>query len=240
MNIIITMAGLGSRFRKVGYKIPKFMIEVRGKTLFEWSMESLTDFNKQKDVKYIFIVRKEDGAREFILEKIARFDVQKVEIVEIDELTDGQATSAMLAEPYWQEDEEIIVYNIDTYIESGTMKYEDIAGDGFIPCFNAPGDHWSFVKLDEAGRAVEVREKERISNNCTVGLYYFRTCELYKQLYDEYYSNDEHLEKNEKFIAPLYNYMIEKGMEVRISIIPFDKVHVLGTPEEVEIFKAEG
>lgn len=239
MNIIITMAGLGSRFRKVGYKIPKFMIEVRGKTLFEWSMESLTDFNKQKDVKYIFIVRKEDGAREFILEKIARFDVQKVEIVEIDELTDGQATSAMLAEPYWQEDEEIIVYNIDTYIESGTMKYEDIAGDGFIPCFNAPGDHWSFVKLDEAGRAVEVREKERISNNCTVGLYYFRTCELYKQLYDEYYSNDEHLEKNEKFIAPLYNYMIEKGMEVRISIIPFDKVHVLGTPEEVEIFKAE-
>lgn len=240
MNIIITMAGLGSRFRKVGYKIPKFMIEVRGKTLFEWSMESLTDFNKQKDVKYIFIVRKEDGAREFILEKIARFDVQKVEIVEIDELTDGQATSAMLAEPYWQEDEEMIVYNIDTYIESGTMKYEDIAGDGFIPCFNAPGDHWSFVKLDEAGRAVEVREKERISNNCTVGLYYFRTCELYKQLYDEYYSNDEHLEKNEKFIAPLYNYMIEKGMEVRISIIPFDKVHVLGTPEEVEIFKAEG
>lgn len=238
MNIIITMAGLGSRFRKVGYTIPKFEIEVKGKTLFEWSMESLTDYNRQPGVKYIFVVRKEDDARDFITEKIAKFGVRDVEIVEIDALTDGQATSAMLAKPFWRADEEMVVYNIDTYIESDVMKYADIAGDGYIPCFNAPGDHWSFVKLDENGNAVEVREKERISDNCTVGLYYFKSCALYERLYNDYYADNTHLEKNEKFIAPLYNYMIEKGMEVRISVIPFEKVHVLGTPEEVEIFKA--
>ena len=240
MNIIITMAGMGSRFRKAGYEVPKFMIEVKGKTLFEWSMESLTDLYKEQDLKCIFVVRTEDAAREFILDKMRKFEVKNVEVVEIDALTDGQATSAMLARPYWNAEEEMVVYNIDTYVESGAIRSEDFRGDGFIPCFNAPGDHWSFVKLDEEGRAVEVREKQRISDNCTIGLYYFKSCALYERIYNEYYADESHMEKNEKFIAPLYNYMIEKGMDVRISVIPFEKVHVLGTPEEVRVFEGVG
>ena len=60
MNIIITMAGLGSRFKKAGYKVPKYMVEVKGKNLFQWSMESLTDFNKQENVKYIFVTLKRE------------------------------------------------------------------------------------------------------------------------------------------------------------------------------------
>lgn len=240
MNIIITMAGLGSRFRKAGYNVPKYMIEVNGKNLFQWSMLSLEDFNKQEDVKYIFVVRKEDETKKFILDETKKMGLTDVNVIELNELTDGQATSALLAEKYWDENGEMIVYNIDTYVEPNVMRYEEIKGDGFIPCFNAPGEHWSFVKLDENGDAVEVREKQRISDNCTIGLYYFKTCKLYKELYKEYYKDESHLEKNEKYIAPLYNYMIEKGMQVNISSLPFDKVHVLGTPEEVEIFKNLG
>ena len=77
----------------------------------------------------------------------------------------------------------------------------------------------------------------RISDNCTLGAYYFKSCGLYEQLYNEYYTSDEKLEKGEKYVAPLYNYMIQKGMDVRISIVDFDKVHVLGTPEELDYFK---
>lgn len=237
MNIIITMAGLGSRFRKAGYTVPKYMIEVNGKTLFEWSLLSLTDFNKQDNVKYIFVVRKEDNSRNFIIEKSKRMGVKNVDIIELDQLTDGQATSALLAKKYWDEDDEMIVYNIDTYVEQDELKYSDISGDGFIPCFNAKGDHWSFVKTNDIGNAVEVREKNRISDNCTIGLYYFKSCKLYEEIYNEYYKDEQNLEKNEKYIAPLYNYMINKGLSVRISNILYDKVHVLGTPEEVERFK---
>lgn len=237
MNIIITMAGLGSRFRKAGYTVPKYMVEVKGKTLFEWSMLSLKELNEQENVKYIFIVRKEDNSSEFIKKEMEKFDVKDVHVIEIDELTDGQATTAMLAKPYWNEQEEMVVYNIDTYVEPYVIKYADFKGDGFIPCFDAPGDHWSFVKTDDNNKAIEVREKTRISNHCTIGLYYFKNCKLYEELYQEYYKDDTHLEKNEKYIAPLYNYMIEKEMEVYISDLAKDKVHVLGTPEEVEEFK---
>lgn len=235
MTVIITMAGLGSRFRKAGYNCPKYMIEAKGKTLFDWSMDSLVGYNKNVS-QYIFVVRKEDDSETFIREHMAHYGIVNIEIIGIDHLTDGQATTCMLAIPHCAPDEEIMVYNIDTYVEPNEMKYEDISGDGHIPCFHADGDHWSFVKLDENDSAVEVREKQRISDNCTLGAYYFKSASLYKRLYEEYYADDSKMEKSEKYIAPLYNYMIEQGMKVTISIVNEKKVHVLGTPEELKEF----
>lgn len=235
MSVIITMAGLGSRFKKAGYKVPKYMIEAKGKTLFEWSMESLLDYNPYVS-KYVFVVRKEDNSEEFIKKQCLKYSINNVDIVEIDYLTDGQATTAMLAIPYCNLDDSIMIYNIDTYVESYEMKYFDIVGDGHIPCFHGKGNHWSFAKLNESGKVIEVKEKERISDNCTLGAYYFSSAKLYKNLYEEYYYDNSKVEKNEKYIAPLYNFMIEKGMEVTISIIDYKKVHVLGTPDELNQF----
>ena len=238
MTIIITMAGIGSRFRKVGYKYPKYMIEAKGKTLFEWSMDSLIGYNKYVS-KYIFVVRKEDNPKEFIMEKMKKYNINNIVIVEIEQMTDGQATTCLLAIPYCNLQNPIMIYNIDTYIEPNEMKFEDISGDGHIPCFHAEGDHWSFVKLNENEEVIEVREKLRISDNCTLGAYYFSSAKLYKKLYEDYYKDDSKVENNEKYIAPLYNLMIEKGMLVTISIVNNKKVHVLGTPEELQVFLNE-
>lgn len=239
MQTVITMAGLGTRFRKAGYDMPKYEIEVHGRSLFSWSMESLEGFRAAGD-DYYFIVRRADDARSFILsewEKIAGSS-ENAHVIELDEMTDGQATTAMLAAPYWKKDDSLLIYNIDTYVEKGCMKSSDIEGDGFIPCFNAPGDHWSFVEINDAGDAVAVREKQRISDNCTLGAYYFCSCDLYERMYREYYGNGSNMEKGEKYVAPLYNHMIGKGMKVRISLVEPKRVHVLGTPEELEVFAA--
>ena len=238
MTVIITMAGLGSRFREAGYNVPKYMIEAKGKTLFEWSMDSLIDYNPHVS-KYIFVVRKEDQTTEFIKDQCAKYGISNVYVVELDYITDGQATTCMLAIPYCNPDDAIMVYNIDTYVEPYVMNYNDISGDGHIPCFHAEGDHWSFAKIDDNGKVVEVREKVRISDNCTLGAYYFSSARLYKDLYEKFYEDDSRMEKNEKYIAPLYNFMIKKGMPVTISVVDAKKVHVLGTPEELNAFLQE-
>lgn len=236
MTIIITMAGLGTRFKKAGYDCPKYMIKVKGKTLFEWSMDSLLNYNNHVN-KYIFVVRTEEKSEGFIKEQCRRYGIENVEIIDIDYLTDGQAATCMLAIPHCNPDDAIMIYNIDTYVEPNALKYEKISCDGHIPCFHADGDHWSFVKLDEYGKAAEVREKQRISDYCSLGAYYFSSAGLYQKLYQEYYSDDKNMEQNEKYIAPLYNRMIEKGMSVSIDVIDSEKVHVLGTPEELEKFR---
>ncbi|MDU1260191.1 MAG: glycosyltransferase family 2 protein [Veillonella sp.] len=234
MNIVITMGGLGSRFQKAGYTVPKYQIEVKGKTLFAWSMISMDAFKKET---FIFLVRKEDNATSFIENECNRIGIPNYKIIELDRLTKGQAETASLAIPYCDKDKPIFIYNIDTYVEAGQMTDDIIIGDGFIPCFKAEGDHWSFVKLDSNGNAIEVREKTRISDYCTIGAYYFRTAQLYQEIYDKLYVKSEYLEHGEQYIAPMYNWMIQHEMNVRIQDIEPKYVHVLGTPEEVEVFK---
>lgn len=237
IDVVITMGGLGSRFRKAGYTVPKYMIEAKGKTLFEWSMISLDGYKKDVN-QYIFIAMKEEGIdmEGFIKEKCQELEIDNYHLILLDYLTDGQATTATLAEKYWNKEHALLIYNIDTYVEPGQMNSEELKGDGFIPCFKAEGDHWSFVRLDEQERVVEIKEKQRISDHCTLGAYYFKTCGLYKKLYDEYYSEEKNLVKGEKYVAPLYDYLLSKGGEIYISDIAPERVHVLGTPEELECF----
>lgn len=237
IDVVITMGGLGSRFRKAGYKVPKYMIEAKGKTLFEWSMISLEGY--KKDVaQYIFIAMKDEDLdiAGFVRSKCEELGIIDYHLILLDYLTDGQATTATLAEKYWNSEHALLIYNIDTYVEPGQMNSEELRGDGFIPCFKAEGDHWSFVRLDEQGRVVEIKEKQRISDHCTLGAYYFKSCGLYKQLYDEYYREEKNLVKGEKYVAPLYDYLLSKGGEIYISDIAPETVHVLGTPEELECF----
>lgn len=235
LTAVITMAGLGLRFRRAGYDCPKYMIEVKGKTLFEWSMDSLKGYREHIS-RYIFLALAQDGAADFILQKCRQWGIFDPILVELSEPTDGQATTCMRAMPYCSPRDALLVYNINTYVEPDQMRYEEIAGDGHIPCFFGTGDHWSFVKLNEAGKAVEVREKSRISKYCSLGAYYFSSAELYQRLYREYYGQGTPGELQEKYIAPLYNLMIEKGMEVTVSTIDPGKVHVLGTPKELKVF----
>lgn len=240
LDIVITMGGLGSRFRKMGYTVPKYMIEAKGKTLFEWSMISLEGYANDVN-QYIFIAMKDDAVdvEKFIYEQCEKMKLKEYHVILLDYLTDGQATTASLAEKYWNEENGLLIYNIDTYVEAGEMNSEELRGDGFIPCFQAEGDHWSFVRLDEFGKVVEIKEKQRISNYCTLGAYYFKSCKLYKDLYDEYYSKTQELVNGEKYVAPLYDYLLSKGGEIYISDINPEKVHVLGTPEELQAFLDE-
>ena len=232
MNIIITMAGMGSRFKKAGYDCPKYMIEAKGKTLFEWSMDSLLDYNKAVN-KYIFIVREEDHSKEFITKKMMTLGINNLEIIEINYLTDGQATTAKLGVERCNDDESILIYNIDTYIEPYNLLLADLNGDGSIPCFHAEGTHWSFVK-EKNGKVIDVVEKVRISDNCSIGAYYFKSAKLFKDIYAEMYES-KNLNK-EKYIAPMFKMMLEKGFKVTYSIVDKSKVHVLGTPEELKNF----
>ena len=232
MNIIITMAGLGSRFRKAGYNCPKYMIVANGKSLFEWSMDSLLDYNTTT-AKYIFIVRKEDSAKDFIVKKMKNYHIRSIEIIEIDYLTDGQATTALIGVEKCNPNDEILIFNIDTYIEPYSLKKNQLKGDGHIPCFKADGTHWSFVK-EENGKVVDVVEKVRISDNCSLGAYYFKSASLFREIYNDFYSNSE--QKSEKYIAPMYKHMLNKGLEVTFSVVDYHSVHVLGTPDELNAF----
>jgi dTDP-glucose pyrophosphorylase len=233
-NVVITMAGFGRRFRDAGYTEPKYRVIVKGRSLFSWAMSSLSDF-LGSGTRVIFVCRAEERAEEFIREEMAAYAGTETRIISLDQPTDGQATSALAAEAAWEESAPIAIYNIDTHVRPGAMRPEMVAGDGWIPCFRVPGEHWSFVRTDSRGNAIEVREKKRISDLATLGLYWFSSAALYADAYRRHYTGGD-LEAGERYIAPIYNTLIADGRRVSVTDVSADAVIALGTPEDVARF----
>lgn len=234
MKVIITMAGEGKRFSAIGISKPKYKIIANNKSLLEWSLLSLMNFFHEE---FIFVVKSDIYDKEFIFNICRKLRIHKYHIKVLDEKTNGQGTTAYLADEFVGENESCIVYNIDTSVRPNAITKEDIKDnyDGFIPVIKAEGDRWSFVKLDECGNVVDVAEKIPISNLATIGFYYFKQWKMYKKFYMQ--CREEILKTNkEVYIAPMYKRMIDNDMNVRVKLLNVELVNILGTPEEIEEF----
>lgn len=237
MNVVITMAGRGSRFSKVGYQQPKHEIMAGSHSLFAWSMRSLEQFY---DEHFIFIVRKGSYSEDHLVEEIRKLGIQSYFIMELDDVTKGQADTVMQVGDNLSNDEDILIYNIDTTIKPELLsKNEIIQGDGTVPLFRAEGTHWSFAKVDNASKKItEMAEKRPISSWGSVGLYYFRRWKDFSEAFEEL--AEQLLEEyGEIYIAPLYNYLIGMGKNIYPILLPKDCFAALGTPEELQDFVQE-
>lgn len=231
MKIIITMAGDGRRFLDKGIHIPKYKIVVNNRTLFEWSILSLSNFFSDE---FIFISREEIWDSQFVDEICSKYNIIKYEHVLIQQTTNGQATTAMKAAHLINPSDDIAVYNIDTYVEPGNILIRKESGvSGIIPVFKADGEKWSFTKVDENGCVKQVTEKIRISDLATIGFYYFSSWNIFTDFYNRY--NQQIIEKyKEVYIAPMYQFLIDEGLTVKSYEINSNNIIVLGTPEDID------
>jgi len=236
MTFVIPMAGLGSRFKKKDYKLPKYMIEVKGKTLFEYSISSLPISIADK---LIFICLKEHGedlVTNFIKLKV---DHNDVEIIFLDEVTRGQAETVYKAKNYINNNDELLIYNIDTYFKSNTLSEKllnrEQKKDGILGAFidESNDDKWSFAKLNKDNNIIKTTEKEKISDFALTGLYHFSKASDFLEIAEDWIINNKTV-RNEFYIAPMYNDLIKRGKHYILDVV--DDFIPLGTPEEVRSF----
>ncbi len=230
MTLILTMAGLGSRFKNQGYTQEKYAIEFLGHSLFEWSLSSLLAF---RDHPLVVVTRDFPNVRDDVVGFSKDLGFNEVSVLVLDRETKGQAETAWLAKPLCAELEPILIYNTDTHVSPYALDPTEFTDDGWIPCFTAPGEKWSFVELGADGFAQRVTEKQRISDHCSIGLYGFSSFRLFEGAYREGVS-----QPNEMYVAPLYNTLIDKGCHLTISTLDSDDVCILGTPEDLEVARS--
>lgn len=240
MNCIITMAGRGQRFREQGYNIPKYEIVANGGTLFEWSLSSLVPWAK-RNWKFVFVTLKENNAKNFISSKIDSLGIKEFACVEIDEVTDGQATTVLRAQPAIKDQSQpLVIFNVDTHIKPQSLaSLADLKL--FAPCFEVPGDHWSFFARGDDGFATQAAEKRRISPWASVGLYGFDSFNQFENAYRQTYENAKvHNLLKERYVAPLYNEIIQGGGQVAVPILQKEDVIAIGTPGELDLLVQSG
>ena len=235
MNIVIPMAGRGSRFADAGFALPKPLIDVRGRPMYAWAVDSLP---LSLATRVIFICL-EEHVRDTVLaaDIRARYARLSPVIVSLSAVTAGQACSVLEAREWIDSDQPLVIYNADTYcvtdLEARLRGSEKV--DGLIGVFQAPGDKWSFARTDASGRVVETAEKRRISEWATTGLYHFTRGRDFVRHADAMIAAGER-ERGEFYVAPVYNRLIAAGGDVRLDIAK--QVWVLGTPEDLQYFEA--
>jgi UDP-N-acetylglucosamine diphosphorylase / glucose-1-phosphate thymidylyltransferase / UDP-N-acetylgalactosamine diphosphorylase / glucosamine-1-phosphate N-acetyltransferase / galactosamine-1-phosphate N-acetyltransferase len=236
MNIVMPMAGRGSRFADVGYTLPKPLIDVRGRPMYAWAMDSLPLALAKR---VIFICLAEHLRDRALADDIrARYAALDPQIISLDRVTEGQACTVLTARAWIDNDDPLLIYNADTYCKTSLeARLRDLppSVDGLLSVFRAPGDKWSFARTDASGRVVETAEKRRISEWATTGLYHFTRGRDFVGHADAMIAANER-ERGEFYVAPVYNRLIAAGADIRIDLA--EEVWVLGTPEDLADFEA--
>ena len=232
--IIIPMLGRSSRFFNAGYDKPKYELPLGDETVFSSSVRSFQKyFNYQP---FLFIVRSDFNAISFVSREVNRLCIKDYRIIEIDKETSGQAESVMLGIKDYDESQSILIFNIDTIRHDFDWPSKELFSDGFIEVFKADGNEWSFVKAKNNHEVLMTAEKSRISNLCSNGIYGFLFISDFKSAYNEFVS-DPFNAGGETYIAPLYNYLIDKGKSVNFRLIDSGLIDHCGLPVYYEMLQ---
>jgi len=231
MNVLIPMAGAGSRFEQAGYTFPKPLIDVNGKPMIQRVVENLN-----MDARHIFIVQKEHYEK-YALQHTLNLIAPNCEIVQVEGITQGAACTTLLAKQFINNDEPLVLTNSDQYVKWDSNQYmyscmaDDI--DGSILTFEATHPKWSYAKLNDDGFVTEVAEKKPISKHATVGIYFWKRGRDYVECAESMIEKDIRV-NNEFYVCPVYNEALLRG--ARVKTFHIDKMWGLGTPEDLDLF----
>ena len=231
MNVLIPMAGAGSRFDQAGYTFPKPLIDVNGKPMIQRVVENLN-----MDARHIFIVQKEHYEK-YALKHTLNLIAPNCEIVQVEGITEGAACTTLLAKEFINNDEPLVLANSDQYVNWNSNEYmyscmaDDI--DGSILTFESTHPKWSYAKLNEDGFVTEVAEKKPISKHATVGIYFWKRGQDYVGAAESMIQKNIRV-NNEFYVCPVYNEALLRG--ARVKTFHIDKMWGLGTPEDLDLF----
>ena len=233
LNVLIPMAGAGSRFAQMGYTFPKPLIEVNGKPMIQVVVENLNI-----EAHFIFIVQKEHYEK-YNLKYLLNLIAPGCDIVQVEGVTEGAACSTLLAKEYINTDAPLVMANSDQFIEwnSNECMYAFNADeiDGGIITFEASHPKWSYARVGDDGFVSEVAEKKVISNDATVGVYYWKHGSDYVKYAEEMIEKNIRV-NNEFYVCPVFNQAIEAGKKIKVKKI--ERMWGIGTPEDLNHFLA--
>jgi len=231
LNILIPMAGLGSRFSDAGYTFPKPLIEVNGKPMIQVVVDNLGF-----DATFTYVVQ-EQHYEKYNLKYLLNLITPDCNIVQVKNLTEGAACTTLLAKEFINNNKPLLIANSDQFIEWNPIdfyyKMIETKADGGILTFKSTHPKWSFVKLDKNENVCELAEKKPISNIATVGIYYWNKGAEYVKYAEQMINNKEKV-NGEYYVAPVYNQAIKENKKIKIFNI--EKMWGLGTPEDLNIF----
>ncbi len=237
LNIVLPMAGRGSRFSNAGYILPKPLIDVHGTPMIKVVVDNLMP---KIEHRFIFVAQQEHIDKYNLLPQLKSY-AKNVEVIGIKGITDGQVCTALLAKKFFNNDAPLMNANSDQYIDFDINEYLDAMHsnnlDGMIMTMKSQDPKWSYARTDETGLVVETAEKKVISSDATVGIFNFRRGSDLVRSAEQMIADNIRV-NNEFYTCPCYNYLINEGRKIGIYPIgsEYDGMYGLGIPSDLNFF----
>lgn len=231
LNVLIPMAGAGSRFEKAGYTFPKPLIDVHGSPMIKVVVDNLNF-----DAHHIFIAQREHREK-YNLTSLLGLVSSGCDIIDVDGLTEGACCTTLLAKHLIDNDSPLLIANSDQYLDWNTsefmykMQEQDV--DAGMVTFRSTHPKWSFAKVDDDGYVTEVAEKNPISDIATAGIYYWKHGRDYVKYAEQMIAHNIRF-NNEFYVCPVFNQAVADGK--RIKTYDIDGMWGIGTPEDLNTF----
>jgi len=236
MNILIPMAGLGTRFKRSRFKKSKPLIDIYGKPMIQHAVESFNSL----EAKFTFVIRdlKDKDTEKLVktLNEICHCPNIKI----IDELTSGPATTCLLMKEFINNDEELLIANCDQIMFWDFNKFlhyvrhPDI--DGAIVTYTTSTPKNSYAKINQFGNVLKIKEKVVISDISLNGIHYWKHGSDFVDSASEMIEKKDFAPNGEFYVGPTYNYLIDKGKKIVIYHVANYQHNAVGEPADLEEF----
>ncbi len=240
LNIVLPIAGRGSRFAAVGVTLPKPLIPIHGTPMIEWVTANV---RPRRSHRFIYLCLQDHLDTTNLRAELERICPACV-IVPVRQVTQGAACTALVAREFIDSDEPLMLANSDQFVDIDINDYlsvQDAAqADGLIMTFRADHPKWSYVGFDAEGRVERVVEKEVISHEATVGIYNFARGRDFVRAADRMIAADLRV-NGEFYVAPTYNALIAEGARIAVHNVGSEGagMYGLGIPEDLALFVDE-
>lgn len=238
MNIVIPMAGMGSRFKNEGFDVPKPLIEVNGKTLIEHSVSTLGIKGK-----FIFITREFENQRynDMLSHKLKEIEPNSIEI-KLKEPTRGAAETVLTAINHINNQQPLIITNCDQITDWDSDDFINFINndniDGCVVTYPSENPKNSFA-LVENGEIIKMYEKTPVSNYALIGVHFWKKGSDFINSAKELIKHFDIEGKPECYISETYNYLIDEGKKIVNYHIDENEFIPLGTPYDLKIYEGK-
>jgi capsule biosynthesis phosphatase len=237
MNIIIPVCGEGKRFSEENYDHPKPLVRALGKQIIFWNLQNIiTDVNDT-----IFIIyRKEFEIYNFESLLNNEFPKYNFKYVKVANNTRGAAETVLCAIDIMDDDElerQTLILDSDNIYQKDIVDVTRRLG-GNIIFFTVDKNElpiFSYIKTSNDSSVIDIREKEKISDNACTGAYAFTNSKILREYSIDLIKSGE-TQKKEYYISSVYKSMLENGENIKsIESTDFD---CLGTPNQLKTFSS--
>jgi NDP-sugar pyrophosphorylase family protein len=238
LNIVIPMAGLGTRFINAGILEPKPLIKVNKKYLIEHSVSTLGI-----KARYIFITRnyENENHNRKLSDLLKTISPESIEI-KIDTLTSGATETVLYAKEYINNDNPLIITNCDQIINWNSQDFLEFVSDdncdGAVVLFKSNDLKNSFAEINN-NLVTKIAEKESISDNALVGIHYWKNGKDFVFSAQNLLNTFRKLGTPECYISETYNYLIENNKKIYPYFLQKHAYIALGTPEDLEKYNGK-